>query len=373
MKHRRVAIWFESLLGYGHALRALSLAAALGDRGVLLISGSVAGNAFLEGQLGRSVLISLPPVRLATPTGDLIFPTTSSTKSVLRERVETGWNALRAFRPHVLVFEHFPFGRWGFSDELVELLARTREQFPSCRCLVSVRDIPQGDERPARYGGVVQSVLDRAFDGIVAHGLRELVDIVTLIPELQQLRIPLTYTGYLGRHDWPDYDPQGPLVVDLGGGWNGEPLCQSMAEALRGLKVRRAVVVTGRRDLDAGATKLHSRSPTGIDVELVIDRFKRGTSAGTCSCYVTRGGYNAAVGVMASKVPTVMIPHGFSGEQKLRAERLHRAERVATLSEQELLRHPGLLGARLEEAGLCAARWQPVPVSVEGVRRALLS
>ena len=119
----RIFIWVQHLFGIGPLTRAAHVARYLASRGwdVDLISGGppVRGLDF-----GGARLHQLPPVRAADATySRLVYvdgkPLDDSLKSMRRDLL------LRLFAgadPHILMFEHFPFGRARFRFEIGPLL-----------------------------------------------------------------------------------------------------------------------------------------------------------------------------------------------------------------------------------------------------------
>ena len=76
------------------------------------------------------------------------------------------------FRPDVLIIELFPFGRNGFSFELLPLLEADPERgsLPSCRVVCSVRDILVEKKDQQKFEARVVDRLNRFFDAVLVHG-----------------------------------------------------------------------------------------------------------------------------------------------------------------------------------------------------------
>lgn len=354
----RVAIWVESLMGYGHALRALNLLSALRPAAGCVISGSISGNRLLEGRLGGARLV--PLTRLSINDLRRPYPAVGSSglslPEALARRLEEAWGALIEFEPTLLLFDHFPFGRFALLPEVVGLIERTRRRFPGCRVVSSVRDIPRGATLPERYSRIFRKTLPRYFDAVAVHGDERLFDITLVYPELRSLRgLAVRYTGYLKSPQDYEWQEGGPCVVDLGGGWESRGLADAVLDWACEYWGGRVVVVAGnlRNDDEAGPAALRRRG-----VELIVDSEKGdgGIKAGLC---IGRSGYNVGVGVLTSRVPAVLVPHAGSLEQQLRAFILSEIGRAASAPEEELAAGTCSLTAKTQEAAALAASWSP--------------
>lgn len=366
----RLGIWVESLLGYGHTLRAVNFGLAFPDFDTLYLSGSMPRGSFATKRLGAARVVSLSELRLDGPTGRIRTAKGELPGITLASRVEQAWRALREHEPDVMVFEHFPFGRWGFADETFELIARLKTDFTECQIVASVRDIPQGDDRPAQYGRVVASILNRAFDLVIVHGEKSIMDVTALVPELGSCKVPIEYTGYLGEGASFRWHPEGPLLINLGGGWEDCRLCQAAIElaAEDGRYSRRGVLVlTGRfsglTEGDFAARGLRVRVLK--DVSLDDHRFP------AVSACITRMGYNAAVNLLACRVPAIAVPHAFSSEQRARALILADRGRLVVSSAEGLAQGQIQLCEALKVAEDLARGWQPLSLTSARLRRLL--
>ena len=346
----RITVWVESLLGYGHVLRALKLLAYFDGCERQLITGSALKQAFVPQSCSGMQVVELPGLHLDDPQGDLASDD-GNVEEVLTERAELAWAAMRTFRPNVFITEHFPFGRWGFRRELIELLVRTREELQNCLIMASVRDIPQGDDRPPGYGTTVAGILECAFDGVIIHGEPGVIDARNIVPELRGLDVPVVFGGYLMHEAAPGFSKDGPVVLDLGGGWAAAPVCTALMRLLN--ETTELVVVGGSKGVGA----ITGRPKTRV----VQDALKLGSAAAKARIYIGRGGYNTCAGVLGSNVPAIIVPHEFSREQQERATALVRIGRVVAISEQELMGcSPELFDNAVKAARRMAETWHPI-------------
>jgi predicted glycosyltransferase len=235
----------------------------------------------------------------------------------------------------------------------------------------SVRDIPQGDERPPDYGRRVAAAVQAAFDLILVHGDSAVIDLRTLIPDLANVSRPIIYTGYLGAPCPFVYQARGPVLLDLGGGWGSDGLVGTILSSLDEIThpaTRRQVLVLA--GIHAVLTQDLFDRYSRLDVSLLKDVAVNNLPA--ISTYITRMGYNSSVQALSCNVPTIGIPHKFSSEQQLRAGVLEKLGRLIILGEESASRPPAL-GRALDRAESRAKIWLPLRPSSGSVREALLN
>ena len=231
----RILIHVQHLLGTGHLRRMAAIAAALTARGaqVVLMSGGtpIAGLA-----LGQAAFVQLAPARAADATFKILVHPDGAP-------VDESWKASRAaqaqaiftrFAPHVLLIEHFPFGRRLLEFELLPLIALAQARRPRPVIVSSIRDVLafKPDARKRRQ------MIDRAnalFDHVLFHGDARLLPLTASLPEADALGARLAETGYVAlpaTQDPPGIDGMDEIIVSAGGGAVGRRLLDCALDAV---------------------------------------------------------------------------------------------------------------------------------------------
>ena len=354
MTRRRVLIYVQHLLGIGHLKRAATLARAfLGeDMAVTLVSGGhpVAGLA-----VGDADFVQLPPVRAA----DLYFkqlvdenerPIDEAWRATRRNLLGETW---RRVRPHVVVFELFPFGRRQMRFELIPLLdeATASPRRPIIVC--SVRDILVGQTKPGRHDEMLELV-ETYFDHILVHGDPEFVPLGETFPHAERLAGKLHYTGYVvdrsGRRGGPHSPGHGEVIVSAGGGAVGERLLRAAMDARAHTRLKHAAwrVLVGASVAEPAFCSLAGTAPEGVVVERARADFT--TLVANCVLSISQGGYNSVMEVLHAGTRGVIVPYagGIETEQTLRAKRLAGRGGIHVVAEESL--SPAALARAVEAA-----------------------
>ncbi|HET6521059.1 MAG TPA: hypothetical protein VFG47_14740, partial [Geminicoccaceae bacterium] len=206
----RVLFWVQHLLGTGHLKRALTVSAAMAERGlaVTLASGGPPGPwpppAGVE-------LAQLPPVRAAdVDFSGLVEPDGRPVDDAWRVRRCDALLALfDRVRPDVLITEMFPFGRRMFRFELLPLLERAAGARPQPRVLCSVRDVLVTKADPARYAPMRDLALAR-YDAVLVHTDPAIVPFSLSFPLAADLNDRLVSTGFVVDAMMPAAPSSGP-------------------------------------------------------------------------------------------------------------------------------------------------------------------
>lgn len=354
MTRRRVLFYVQHLLGIGHLKRAATLARAfLGESlDVTLVSG---GHPVAGLDVDQADFVQLPPVRAT----DLYFkqlvddngqPIDEAWRATRRKVLAETW---RRIRPHVLVFELFPFGRRQMRFELIPLLdeAAASPWRPVIVC--SVRDILVAQYKPGRHDEMLHLV-ESYFDHILVHGDPELVPLSETFPHAERLAGKLHYTGYVvdrsGRRGGPHSPGHGEVIVSAGGGAVGERLLRAAMEARADTWLKDAAwrVLVGINVAEPTFRSLAGAAPEGVVVERARADFT--TLVANCVLSISQGGYNTVMEVLHAGTRGVIVPYagGIETEQTLRAERLAGRGGIHIVAEESL--SPAALAKAVEAA-----------------------
>jgi len=327
----KILIYCQHVLGIGHLFRTLEIARAMTAHQVILLLGGPPVAVPLPDHV-RVVQLpslemdeefsSLRPVDHTTPLADV----QEQRKTMLLEVVAD-------FRPDVLIVELFPFGRNGFSFELLPLLEAIRSgSLPACRVVCSVRDILVEKKDQQKFEARVVDRLNRFFDAVLVHGDPAVITLDATFTRVKDIAPPVVYTGYVCqraeseegkklRRSLELQDGQKLIVASAGSGSVGQRLLSAAIRATAHLPFPcRLQVFTGPYLDSAGFEKLRREAPSGIKVERFTDRFPTWLAAADLS--ISMGGYNTTMNVIASGVPALVFPFGQNREQRLRGERI---------------------------------------------------
>ena len=359
---RRVLFYVQHLLGIGHLRRAATLTRAMSATGldVALVSG---GHKVPGLDIGGGRLVQLAPTRAT----DLYFkvlvdendqPINDVWRAARRRHLMATW---REFRPHILMFELFPFGRRQMRFELLPLLDASLAAPRRPVIVSSVRDILVGQHKAARNDEML-GLIETYFDHVMVHGDPQLVSFEETFAHAGRIADKLVYTGYAvdrgGQSDavsrpghGPSRDPRhNEVIVSAGGGAVGLELLRTAIAARPATRLNhhRWRVLVGIKVPDSEHEALVRAAAPGIVVERTRPDFT--TLIRNCALSISQGGYNTVFEVLDAGVRGVIVPYagGIETEQTLRATRLAERGLVHVLAESALT--PQALAATIEAA-----------------------
>ena len=170
MTEYRVLFYVQHLLGIGHLRRAATITRALQRAGLstTLVSG---GHRITGVELAGANFVQLDPVRAQ----DESFKTLVNVDGIV---IDDAWKARRRdalqkvwreTKPHILMFELFPFGRRQMRFELLPLLDAALSDPDRPLIVSSVRDILVGQQKPERQAEM-RDLIAKYFDRVLVHG-----------------------------------------------------------------------------------------------------------------------------------------------------------------------------------------------------------
>lgn len=371
----RIIHYCQHVLGVGHFFRSLEIARALAGDAVDLVSGGPEVRAPLPSHVS---LFRLPGLMMRDDFSGL-FPLEPgrSLEEVKTERAVLLADHIRAVSPDLLLVELFPFGRNQFSFELLPLLADIRTgRYGPVKVACSLRDILVEKRDSAKYEARVVQRLNEHFNLLAVHADPTLLWLEETFGSLDQVRIPVRYTGFVTPRPEPGagaalrrelgLDGHKLIVASAGGGKVGGRLLFSTLQAFARLKLPdvRLLIFSGPYMDDAKYRELDelAASVPGVTLRRFTERFLDYLDAADLS--VSQAGYNTAMNVLAAGVPALAWPFAQNHEQLLRAERLERLGALSVLTDADLA--PERLAERMAEAMDKGRRAGPPPVRIDG-------
>lgn len=352
----------QHLLGSGHVQRVRLVAEELARRGagVVVVSGGMP----VAGLSIRGVEhVQLPPVKSrGTDFSDLLDadgrPATPELFSRRRRMLEDAWHR---WRPRVLVFESYPFGRRQFRDEIGALIDLARAATPPPVVASSVRDIVQrrSHERDRESAALV----GQWFDRVLVHGDPAVIPFDASFQCTGEITTRIVYTGYVAPVPVARsrVGSDAPVVVAAGGGAAGESLYRAAIEAARRDDSGRPwrVLVGGALD-DVEFQRLVKAA--GRDATVERNRADFRELIARAAGLVSQAGYNTVADILVTGVPSLLVPFEGVGE----TEQLQRALAFEALGRCRVLREADLdPQSLLDEVHQLLAAPEPTPPAVD--------
>lgn len=331
----KVLIAVTHLLGTGHLARALTLGRAFGAAGhdVTVLSG---GQPAPQLDYSGVRLIQMPPIASdGTNFTRLLDAKGGDVDDTYRDRRRAAaLGALHDVKPDVLILELFPFGRRSLSEEFHALLDAAVHQSPRPQVLCSIRDILAPPSKPSKAEKAEQ-ILSQYFDGVLVHSDPHVTTLADSWPTTEALSKKLMYTGYVApeaAEPHPLDAGKGEVLVSAGGGSVGQALFECAIDAAR-LTTHHWRLLVGGKDREDRISQLRQRTGAlNITIEGVRPDFRQMLHGAACS--VSMCGYNTALDLLQTGVPSVLVPFDDGGE----VEQTLRARSLAGQSAMEVLK-----------------------------------
>jgi predicted glycosyltransferase len=326
----------ESLWGVGHAVRALRILDELRrDFDCTILSGSTAFR-FFPSLYGVNHEV-LPEIHFSTDYQHLHSTDGVDIIEILEKRYLATINTFLSVKPNILIVEIFPFGRHLLWKELLCLLELAQNL--GIPIITSLRDIyvyPTESERRDEYLEFVKKVLTNYNPLVLIHSDPKVQSIDNAVPnDFRSCKSRFIQTGYIGRSEVACKEPStGVIRCAIGGGRRGEELLEKVFKMFQILHETRII------ELCQGAyasTQLYSYDLNSSFSHIRFSDFS-GTRAfediDNVAGWIVTGGYNSWMDVLATKVPTIVVP--LDEEQKIRSQILSNVcpwVRIASLNQ----------------------------------------
>jgi predicted glycosyltransferase len=358
----KISFYCQHVLGVGHFFRSLEICRALSRHQVVLITGGPRPDAALPAHVTEA---RLPALEMDREFKGLRAASGADLDAIRRMRRERLTALFETERPDLFLVELYPFGRKAFRfeiDPVLEAIAAGR--LPRCGVVCSVRDILVEKETPEKHEARAVGVLNRFFDAVLVHADPRLVRLEETFSRIQEIAIPLTYTGFITPMPAADarqrlrsalgLSPADRLIVaSAGGGSVGMPLLEAAVRASRHLnRAGKSVlqVFTGPFLPVVDFERLKRAAGEGTTVARFTPEFLSYLAAADLS--VSMAGYNTTMNLLAARVPALVWPFAQNREQQLRSERLKALGALQLLRDADLepLRLAALMARMLERA-----------------------
>lgn len=376
----KIIQYCQHVLGVGHYFRSLEIARALHRHELVLVTG------------GPPVELDLPShvteYRLPALQMDGDFTVVSpkdanrSLDEVKDERRRLLFSLFERSAPDLFLIELYPFGRKSFGFELLPLLeANHQGDLPSTRVVCSLRDILVEKKNQKTYEQRVLDVLNKYFDALLVHADETLVSLGETFASTDRIKIPLVYTGFVAprpkvgggrnvRNSLGLKRDEALVVASAGGGRVGEELLRAVVEAyarLTGKRSMRLCIFSGPfvSEADFAAISKRAAALPGVKLERFSEDFLSYLAAADLS--ISMAGYNTCMNILATGVPSLVLPFAQNREQRMRAEKLSALGALGLMREEDL--EPSRLAKRMAEALDSGIKPVRAPVNLDGARQ----
>ena len=376
----KIVQYCQHVLGVGHYFRSLEIARALHRHELVLVTGGCP----VEVNLPKHVTEYRLPGLQMDGAFTVISPTDTNRalNEVKEERKTLLYSLFEKIAPDLFLIELYPFGRKSFGFEILPLLeAIHRGDFSSTKVFCSLRDILVEKKKQKTYEQRVLDILNKYFDGLLVHADETLVSLSETFESTDEIKIPLVYTGFVTPRPQVDGGKKVRsrlglkrdevlVVASAGGGRVGEDLLRAVVEAyarLTGEKDLRLCLFTGPFMAEGHFSALSDRATSlpGVQLKRFTTDFISYLAAADLS--VSMAGYNTCMNILATGVPSLVLPFAQNREQRIRAEKLAALGALSLLQESDL--EPSRLATLMAEVLNSGIRPVRVPVNLDGARQ----
>ncbi len=344
MKQPCLMVYCQHVLGIGHLCRMLLILEQLRTHRITL----VLGGSPLRLDLPKHVrVIQLPGLRMDETLSCLLPVEPGQEISSLQEQRKAQLSALfQQLQPDLLLVELFPFGRNLFRFELLPLLEQAQMR-QNCRVVCSVRDILVERDNTEKFEQRVIDRLNQYFDLLLVHGDPRLLTLDETFSRMEEIKIPVSYTGYICQAPQPGEGKQMRkknninekeklILVSAGSGSVGQALLTAAVDAFQQLNnaAWRMQVFTGPYLAESDFQRLKGFSSKTLKVERFSNTFPGWLAAADLS--ISMAGYNTTMNLLAADCPGLVFPFAQNREQRMRAEQLEQRGCLHILRENDL-------------------------------------
>ena len=367
-------VYCQHVLGIGHLCRIMLILQQLNEHRITLVLGGPPVVVTLPDQVR---VVQLPGLRMDEEFSGLLPVESGQDVALIKEqRTRQLLTLFNDLQPDLLLMELFPFGRNAFRFELMPLLEKAREK-KKCRIACSVRDILVERDNTVKFEQRVIDRLNRYFHLLLVHGDPKIIRLNETFSRMNDIKIPVTYTGYICQPPDPDdrermrrelhlKDKEQLIVVSAGSGSVGISLLRAAVQAFALLESPegcRLQVFTGPYISDHDFKQLAANGNSNMRIERFSDNFPAWLAATDLS--ISMGGYNTTMNLVAAGCRALVYPFAQNHEQRIRAERLARRKCLQLLSETDLA--PRILAEKITE--MLTTMPRPADIMLDGAVR----
>ena len=343
----RALFYVQHLLGIGHVVRTMRIAAATahaGGRVLVVMGGEPVPDLYPTGV----EIVELPSLKAAPGTFKILLNAdgVEADATYMANRLAVLEETLRRFYPDIVIVEAFPFDRPQMHGELVPFLESAQAMSPAPLIASSIRDILQRKDKPER-DAKARDLLERFFDHVFVHGDGQFATLAETYRHASEIRAPVHYTGIVGPSVLAHSVAQFDVIVSAGGGAVGSRLLESAmsAKTQTTLRAARWLAVSGPNlPVDVARHLQELADHVGVELRTFVPGLADLLGRATLS--ISQAGYNTVADILHARCRAVLCPFAGIGqnEQAMRAERLA-ARGLAIVVEENGLDEPRMRAA----------------------------
>ena len=334
----KILFYCQHSLGMGHLVRSFALAEKLSEKfSIIFLNG---GRLPEKLQIPERIeIINLPPLGFDDKNQLISLDENRTVEECQTIREKLILDVFTKEKPSAIIIELFPFGRKKFQNELLPLLKTAKGK---AKMLCSLRDILVGQRRDqAKHEERAVTTANEFFDGILVHSDKDFARLEETFQPATPLQVPVFYTGFVAKNDALDFSAksENQVIVSAGGGLVGESLLQTAIEAKDHLSENvQLKLITGAFLPEESFARLQTLVNHKSSIELIRFVPNLAQEMANSAVSVSQCGYNTAIDILRSSVPSVVVPFADNGddEQMKRARRLEKMGVLQVLEKSEL-------------------------------------
>jgi len=321
MAKKNCIIYTHYTFGIGHLQRAKVIANSLKkDFNVTLIS---SGAKLKNFKVDKDIeWVKLPgEVKTNVKLKKTFVESKLNDKKYFDERVYSIKSIIDKKNPVFFITEFYPFGNFRLKKTLPEILGYLKSNYPYCKIISSVRDLPVSDsENVLKFDfNSVRHDLDLYYDMLLVHSPKEF----SLLGDnkfLKKLKtcVPISYTGFVV--DFPNSKKKckkNEILVAVGGGRDGNNLLDKIFDDICKRKFARNTKFTFVTGEFHKSSKVYSHPQIRKVCKFIPDLVNEYSKYG---CVISMAGYNTVSELLATNTKSVLVPRKDSFEQTKRAQ-----------------------------------------------------
>lgn len=323
-------MYSHDTFGLGHIRRTLAIARSLrkSPANILILTGSPLVGRFNIPQ--RVDFVRFPGMIKLTNENYLPHSMKLDPTEVLELRKQLILTTAKAFQPDFFVVDKAPLG---LKREVLDTLHWLKQQAPSCKTILGLRDIMDSAESTIEDWNSkgIYDAMDKLYDEVWVYGHQDFYDPVSEYRIPASVAARIRFTGYIPRHVPPASErksirkklaiaPEEKLILlTTGGGGDGYPVINRFLEAFEQQTPPpqvRAMIVTGPFIAKKHFKEVRKR---GRKLGFIVTKFHDSMEEliGASEVIVSMGGYNTVCEIISQKKPFLIVPRTIPREEQL--------------------------------------------------------
>jgi predicted glycosyltransferase len=233
------------------------------------------------------------------------------------------------------ITEYFPFSKFEFKDEILEIIRKIKTINPKCKVICSLRDIV--DKWSKQENEEATRIFLHSYDYVFVHGDPSFIQLEDSFPLSEKFSNKIIYTGYVT--DLPVSKitrNSNSIIISMGTGSFGDELIIATVKASKFLPEYEFHFILGPKTKNSTkleVEKFQKEKSTKIFISNFISNFTEKLSEAALS--ISLAGYNTVTDLIKTKTPALVYPYP-NQEQLLRAKKFSSQGLFRTLSKKDL-------------------------------------